>query len=374
MFQWLNNHFQQLVERLVLFSSFLVQKLLYRSKLPKFFVPKRILVIKLDHFGDLLISTAVFNNLHLNFPTAAIDALVGHWGQTVLENHPYIHQLIFYNSPFFSRQANRSNFGATIRLLFQLWQKYDLVVDLRGDYLTIIMALLKSSSYRLDRASRQIEQKLSGCSSVDQHEIDRQLDLLSRQQLRVESRLPVFYPSSEDQDWADAYRSTLPINQPLVIIHPGSPVALKRWPPKCFAELASWLINTYQATVIFVGDVSENELIKHIQELMVQQTVNLTGLTSFGQLASLLKKAELFIGNDSAPMHLAAMMGTTVLALYGPSDPKRFGPLGINSHTIRKKNNCPPCMSNYCWLNGLGCMKDISLSDVQKSVALLLQL
>ena len=91
--------FNRLAEWLALLGSFLVQKLLYRSQLPKKFAPKKILVIKLDHFGDLLISTAVFNNLHVNFPAATIDVLIGHWGRTVLENHPYIHQLFFYNSP-----------------------------------------------------------------------------------------------------------------------------------------------------------------------------------------------------------------------------------------------------------------------------------
>jgi len=364
--------FNRLAEWLALLGSFLVQKLLYRSQLPKKFAPKKILVIKLDHFGDLLISTAVFNNLHVNFPAATIDVLIGHWGRTVLENHPYIHQLFFYNSPLFSRQTKASSFWSAIRIMFRLWRKYDLVVELRGDSLTVVMALLKSTPYRIDRACYQIEQKMNGTSSDDRHEIDRNLDLLKQQKLQIFSRMPSFYPSLVDQDWADIYYANLPSNRPLVVIHPGSPVELKRWPAESFAELSEWLIEFYQATVVWVGDISENKLIESIQKSTSQKTISLLGQTNFGQLGALLKNTKLFIGNDSAPMHLAAMMGTSVVALYGPSDPKRFGPLGIDSHIIRKKSDCPPCMSTYCKLDGLGCMRNISLADVQKAVALLL--
>ncbi|MDP7279869.1 MAG: hypothetical protein QGG39_08285, partial [Candidatus Poribacteria bacterium] len=145
-----NDFYRKAVERVTLLCSFLVQKLLYTSTFPVNFSPQRVLVIKLDHFGDLLLSTAVFNNLSLNFPNASTDALIGSWGQTVLETHPKINRLIYYNSPGFSRQAKSFTLYQSISLLMKLWRQYDLIVDLRGDWLTVTFALLKSSPYRMD--------------------------------------------------------------------------------------------------------------------------------------------------------------------------------------------------------------------------------
>ena len=374
MLRQINDYYRKAVERVTLFCSFLVQKLLYASAFPANFSPQRILVIKLDHFGDLLLSTAVFNNLSLNFPSARADALIGSWGQTVLENHPKINRLIYYNSPGFSREAKSFTLYQSVALLMKLWRQYDLVVDLRGDWLTVTFALLKSSPYRMDRATLQIENKLGQSTSTSIHESDRNLDLLRFYQLKIGPPFPTFHLSSTDQIWADAYLATLPTHRSIVVIHPGSPIALKRWPMERFAQLADWLITDCQSVIIFVGLASETGLVQRIQKQMRHDSIDLAGQTSLCQLGALLEKVDLFLGNDSAPMHLAAAVGVPVLALYGPSDPERFGPIGANCNTIRLKPDCPPCMASYCQLNGLGCMREISVAAVKKSVARIFQL
>ena len=141
-----------------------------------------------------------------------------------------------------------------------------------------------------------------------------------------------------------------------------------------FAQLADWLITDYQSVIIFVGLASETDLVQQIQRQMQHDSIDLAGQTSLCQLGTLLEKVDLFLGNDSAPMHLAATVGTPVLALYGPSAPERFGPIGANCNTIRMKPDCPPCMAPYCELDGLGCMKEISVATVKKSVARIFQL
>ena len=369
-----NDFYRKAVERVTLLCSFLVQKLLYTSTFPVNFSPQRVLVIKLDHFGDLLLSTAVFNNLSLNFPNASTDALIGSWGQAVLETHPKINRLIYYNSPGFSRQAKSFTLYQSISLLMKLWRQYDLIVDLRGDWLTVTLALLKSSPYRMDRATLQIKNKLEQSTSTSIHESDRNLDLLRSYQLKIGSPFPTFYLSATDQIWADAYLATLPTHRSIVAIHPGSPIALKRWPMERFAQLADWLITDYQSVIIFVGLASETDLVQQIQRQMQHDSIDLAGQTSLCQLGTLLEKVDLFLGNDSAPMHLAATVGTPVLALYGPSAPERFGPIGANCNTIRMKPDCPPCMAPDCQLDGLGCMKEISVATVKKSVARIFQL
>ena len=97
---------------------------------------------------------------------------------------------------------------------------------------------------------------------------------------------------------------------------------------------------------------------------MSGESISIAGQTTLSQLAEVLKRCDLFIGNDSGPMHLAAAVGTRTIGLYGPTDPERFGPVGSHSQTIRRKPDCPPCMATFCKFGGEGCMKEIEVADV----------
>ena len=96
--------------------------------------------------------------------------------------------------------------------------------------------------------------------------------------------------------------------------------------------------------------------------------MNLAGETTVSQLAELLKRSRLFLGNDSGPMHIAAAVGTQTIGLYGPGNPARFGPVGLNCHTVRRQPHCPPCMGTVCKFGGEGCMKDIRTEDIIQTI------
>ena len=420
------------LETLTLIVAAAVQWLFYRKGVPKDWTPKRILVIKLDHVGDVLLATPVFDNLRQAYPNAELHALVGAWSRVVLENQPAVDEVIEYNSPFFCRPGEQST-----RLLeaVQLYrrlrrEKYELVVELRGDWRIVCCALLRVAPTQIGRAALQVANKLGFSRFSGTHETTRNLDVLNRAGIPTPVQTPTFPITAADKKWAADFlaargvhaarrgtgpRPTVelqvnaarrgtgprptrelqvnaarrgtgsrptkehaaqpetgsrPTKEPLVAIHPGSPVALKRWRPERYAKLADWLVAQKRAKIIFVGVDAEMPIIAEIQALMREKSFNIAGKTSLTQLASILQLCQLFIGNDSGPMHLAAAVGIRTIGLYGPGDPGRFGPVGAQCQTLRRKPDCPPCLGTTCRFGGEGCMSEIQVADVIQAIDL----
>ena len=359
--------FQNVSETLTLIASAAVQWLFYRSPLPKDFRPKRILVIKLDHLGDVLLATPVFSNLRQAYPDAELHALTGTWSRVVLERHPDVDKVLAYNSPVFSRTGSPTSRRETFQLYKQLRrQKYDLLVALRSDWRTVCFALLQVTPKRLDRAALQVTNKFGAPQFTGTHETTRNLDVLHKAGIATPIQTTTFSVTTADEKWASDFLEALHIDRerPVIAIHPGSPVPIKRWLPERYAEFADWLIARKRTQILFVGVEDEIPIITEIQGLMRAETNNIAGKTTLTQLASILHKCNVFIGNDSGPMHLAAAVGTPTIGLYGPGDPTRFGPVGAMCQTIQRKTDCPPCPETTCRFAEDGCMSKIEVTDV----------
>ena len=358
--------FQNATEILTLIASAAVQWLFYRKRLPKDFVPERILVIKLDHLGDVLLATPVFSNLRRAYPNAELHALTGAWSRVVLEKHPDVNNVVEYNSPAFCRTGQPTSLRETFKLYRQLRrQKYDLIVELRSDWRTVWFAFLRLTPKRLSRAALQVANKLGFAQFSGTHETTRNLDVLRQAGIPTPVQTAIFSVTTEDKKWASDFLATYQIDRqhPLIAIHPGSPIALKRWMPERYAELADWLIAQKRAQILYVGVKDEIPIITEIQALMRGESINIAGKTTLTQLASILPTCNVFIGNDSGPMHLAAAVGTQTIGLYGPGDPTRFGPAGAKCQTIQRKSDCP-CLGPVCRYGKSGCMSEIQVADV----------
>ena len=344
--------FQNATEILTLIASAAVQWLFYRKRLPQDFTPERILVIKLDHLGDVLLATPVFSNLRRAYPNAELHAFTGAWSRVVLERHPDVNRVVEYNSPPFCRTGQPTSLRETFKLYRQLRrQKYDLMVDLRSDWRIVWFAFGRLTSRRLSRAALQVANKLGFAQFSGPHETTRNLDVLKQADIPTPVQTAIFSVTTGDKKWASDLLATYQVERqhPLIAIHPGSPIALKRWLPERYAELADWLIAQKRAQILFVGVEDEIPIITEIQARMRGESISIAGKTTLTQLASILHTCNVFIGNDSGPMHLAAAVGTQTIGLYGPGDPTRFGPAGERCQTIRRES---------------GCMSEIQVADV----------
>ena len=392
---------RNVLETFTLIAAAAVQWLFYRKGVPKDWMPKRILVIKLDHVGDVLLATPVFANLRQAYPNAELHALAGKWSRVILENQPAVDEVIEYNAPFFCRAGEQpTRLLEAVQLYRRLRrQKYELVVELRGDWRIVCFALLRVAPTQIGRAALQVANKLGFPRFSGMHETVRNLDVLKHAGIPTPVQTPTFPVTAEDKKWAADFLAARgvhaarrgtgppptvepqihaaqqetdshPTVEPLVAIHPGSPVALKRWRPERYAKLADWLVAQKRAEIIFVGVDAEMPIIAEIQALMREKSSNIAGKTSITQLASILQLCQLFIGNDSGPMHLAAAVGIPTIGLYGPGDPGRFGPVGAQCQTLRQMPTCPPCLGTACRFGGEGCMSEIQVADVLQAINL----
>ena len=358
---------QNAAEILTLIAATAVQWLFYRKPLPRDFAPKRILVVKLDHLGDVILATPVFSNLRQAYPDAERHALTGTWSRVVLERHPDVKTVFDYNSPAFCRSGKPTSLREAFRLYRELRrQKYDLVVELRGDWRTTGFSFLRLTRHRLSRAALQIENKLGLARFSGTHETTRNLDLLRHAGIPTPCQNATFSVTTADEKWGSDFLGSHKIDKqsPLVAIHPGSPIPLKRWCPERYAELADWLIARKGTQILFVGVKEEVPIVTEIQRRMQGASINIAGETTLTQLASILRACNMFIGNDSGPMHLAAAVGTPTIGLYGPGDPTRFAPIGVTCQTIRRKLDCSPCSGTTCRFGKKGCMSEIQVTDV----------
>jgi heptosyltransferase II len=137
----------------------------------------------------------------------------------------------------------------------------------------------------------------------------------------------------------------------------------KCWPPQRFAEVANQLTKQFDANLIFFGTAAEADVSKAIAADMRRAPIDLTGKTAIAELPALLSRCNLFIGNDSGAMHVAAAVGLPIVATFGPTDPSGTAPITTRCAIIREKPHCSPCFLRHCPIDHR-CMRRITPESV----------
>ena len=167
------------------------------------------------------------------------------------------------------------------------------------------------------------------------HEASLMLDVVRALGIAPEPHLRTRYVTSEEnrrfaarvlEEWGLASAAPLVIVHPGGASNPGAVMPAKRWPAPRFAALADGLVESIGAKIVVVGHGADQPLARQMRLAMRHPSVDLIGQTSISQLAALLERSHLYVGNDSAPLHLAAAAGTAVLGIFGPTDPATYGP------------------------------------------------
>ena len=328
--------------------------------------PARILLIKPSSFGDIVQSLPVLAALKRTWPDAAVDwAVKPDWAE-LIEGHPLLHRLVLFPR----------GLPDTIRCGRWLWrQKYELVIDLQGLLRSGLYAVMTGCSARAGFADSR--EGSSWCytrrvkvSAGIVHAVDRYLDLV--RQLGAGAGETATFPLPEDireRDWAEKLceRAKIDAREKICVLHPAARWKTKRWPTERFARLADQLIHEHGLRVILVGGADQLGTVNEVRRQMKQEALNLGGATSLRQLAALLRRTNLLVTNDSGPMHLAAALGTPVVAIFGPTDPRRVGPYGDGHFVLRKAVDCSRCNRNRCAREG-ACMKAIEVDEVVDAV------
>jgi len=352
---------------------------------------RRILVIRPDHLGDLLFAFPAIHLLRAAFPSAAIVALVGPWGRAVIERHPAVDEVRTCEFPGFARRPKESLL-APYHLLAREARRlrdFDLAVVLRHDHWW--GALLAHAADIPRRWGYDIPECAPFLTTAvpyapGRHAVEHNLALIQGACAATGFSCPVadapirleFPFSAAEATFARDLLSSRGVSEtvPLVAIHPGAGAAVKLWPPERYARVADALIEEWGARVVLTGSRDELGLAWTVAAAMRHDPVVLAGMTSLGQLAALLATCNLVIGADSGPLHLAVAVGTPTVHLYGPADPRLFGPWAPQSpgrhRVIMSPRPCAPCHRlDYAAseLPAHPCMAEIEVAQVLDTVA-----
>ena len=311
---------------------------------------RRVLVTKLRHHGDVLLASPVLGALKRRLPQAEIDALVYQDTRDMLSEHPALSRLHLV--------TKRGSLREEWRLLRALHaRRYDLLVHLtssaRGAWLARVLkpavSVAPSHPGKLYRASFT---HLYPPQPKGRHLVEYNLDALRRIGIwpdEADKKL-VLVAGADAERGAEKHLRDVGLEAgKFILIHPSARWQFKCWPEEKVAELAIRLAERGFPLLFTSGpDAQETGMIQRMLARLPFSAPSLAGRLTLKELAALTARARLFIGMDSAPMHIAAAVGTPVVALFGPSGEVIWGPWQVPARIITSDHSCRPCGLDGC--------------------------
>ena len=342
---------------------------------------RRVLVTKLRHHGDVLLTSPVFQVLKNHGPDLEIDALVYRDTLPMLALHPAISK-IFSIDRNWKQQTTLAQLRQEWRLLRDLRaRRYDLIVHLtehpRGAWLKWFAGIRYGIARELGNQVRPGWSRFTHFyfhrSGNRRHTVELNLDALRRVGLEpgnTESRLVLVPgPDAEAAIGATLVRHGLSA-QSFIHIHPTSRWFFKTWPAENFAELINRLVvQGHKIVVTSAPEAKELAMVQSILSRVTGTITDLSGQLSLKELAALSARARLFVGVDSAPMHIAAAMQTPVVALFGPSGEVEWTPWMVPHRLVLSIHPCRPCGRDGCGGSKVSqCLTTLDVARVESAV------
>jgi lipopolysaccharide heptosyltransferase II len=323
--------------------------------------PRRILLLRLERIGDLLMTLGAIRAVRELAPHAVIDLVVGSWNRDLASAVQWIDRVELLDAPWLARGDNAmSRARLAARALCWRSQHYDLAINFEGDIRSHLLMAGSLACRRVGFAQAGGGALLTDAVVHDatQHVARNALSLVERAFGVAPGSLPspetaphrwrLDVPASHQRD-AQARLAELgtPLDgaRPLVVMHAPGGRAIKQWPLERFAAVGRRLGDTHAAHLLLTGSPGDHAQVRLVADLLaghVPVTVA-DGEWDLVTLAAVLSRADLVVTGDTGPMHLAAAVGTPVVAVFGPSDPRRYGPLISARRIVRVDLPCAPC-------------------------------
>jgi len=356
-----------------------------------------ILIVKLSAIGDVIHTLPSLAALRRCYPDADITWVVEEEAADLLAGHPDLNRVVVSGRKRWLNELRRGQVAAPLREMLSFLRDlrrhpYDLVIDFHGLFKSAVIILLSGGKRKLGYDSLQ---ELSGLfynekipEKMGKHAVDRYLDFVrhvagksgaaclaatpefritvgEKEKRRVAALLEENSAilTTREKDSGDG-RSGAREEGRFVVVNPVAFWETKLWEEEKFAELCDRLREELGIGIVLTG--GESAPLERICRKMRTKAVNLGGRTTLRELACIYREAVLLVTTDSGPMHLAAAMGTPIVALFGPTDPARTGPYGPGHRIIRKGLSCSPCFRKRC--ETPRCMTDISVEEVFTAV------
>ncbi|MGO8736238.1 MAG: lipopolysaccharide heptosyltransferase II [Terriglobia bacterium] len=332
--------------------------------------PKKIMVRATNWIGDAVMSLPAIEALHARFPDSEIVLVSKPWVSEIYWNHPAVSRQIVYDAEGEHRGAR--GFWKLVRKLRS--ERFDAALLLQNAFHAAWMAWCARIPIRIGYARDGRSSLLSEAVELPPpaaygHQVYYYLQLLfrcgiiERPKTLQEVRLHL---ADSEQKWAVKQLQTVGLGgrRFLVGLSPGASFgAAKRWLPDRYANLADRLIDGLGADVLIFGSHAEKPLAEAVARAMEHTPVLVAGKTTLREFMALLAKCHLVITNDSGPMHVAAALGLPLLAIFGSTDERATGPVGLRVRIVKHPVKCSPCGLHQCPID-FRCMTGISVDDV----------
>ncbi|MFY9553916.1 MAG: glycosyltransferase family 9 protein [Blastocatellia bacterium] len=347
----------------------------------------RVLIVKLSSIGDVVHTLPAAAVLRRALPEAWITWVVERRASAILQDSPVIDELIELDTRAWRNNLLSPSTIADLRAsLNQLREssgnngagQADLAIDFQGLIKSGVLAFASRATRRLGFGTPDLREKASKLFLTEQietsqikHVIDKNLELAfaaihEQRPQSPTSAGPLEFPiqvSSEDEAYIDAVIGNNHRN--FAILNPGGGWSTKLWSAERFAELGDWLQEAYGFTSFVTYGPGELPLAERVAARSRSSLVRPLG-TTLKQFIALARRAALFVGGDTGPLHLAAACRTPIVGLYGPTSPERNGPFDPRDITVGRELWCrADCHRRSCW--HWECM-DIKVSDVKSAI------
>lgn len=304
---------------------------------------RKILVIKLRHLGDVLLSSPVYGVLRRAYPEAIIDAYVWKEAAPMLEGHPAIQKIHVYDRKWkdqglFARGAKELQLLHTLRR-----ERYDLVINLtegdRGGHVALVSGAHTKVGVRpKKRHMEKVFTHLVQPAKTPRHAVERDLDAL---------RVLGIHPEPKERElfFQPADRVEGVPEGEFAVMHGTARWKFKCPPPSIMAKVVDLL----DVPVVLTGAPSEVAYVGEIERLATKPVVNMAGKTSLKEMGSLLKRSQGVITVDSVSLHMASALKVPTVAIFGPTSDVNWGPWrNPHAHIIAQKRGCRPCQMAGC--------------------------
>ena len=341
-----------------------------RNKLP--LNPASILLIRVDYIGDVFLTTHTLKALRQRFPMASLTFLTSSKSKSVLENNPYIDEIITYDPPWFFKKKLINMVKEYILIWRKLKKnKFDLGVDYRGDLRNILLLLVLTAipyrvSFGSSGGSYLLTQKVPFIPYLHEAEyhntVARTLGAHP-----ASSDIPQIHLTNDEIRQTDFFIDANHLQgiHPLVIIVPGARQKTRIWPAERYAAVGKYLINCFSAKIILAGSLDELSLLENLNRMLNRQAViTHPYISNIRQLAALMQKCDLYIGVSSGPSHLAGSARLNSVLLFGPERKSQWRPLGNRHIIIKHEFACSPCTQINCKNINANCINAISVDEV----------
>ncbi|MFH1459651.1 MAG: glycosyltransferase family 9 protein [Candidatus Omnitrophota bacterium] len=340
---------------------------------------KKILIVNLAGIGDILLCTPALRALQADYPKAEISFLTTEKVYEVVKDLPYLHRIYVFSLSY----GGKFIFFNLLRhfyILFKLRrEKFDLAINMRTlvsdqgakkiKFLFKIINAKKTLGRNTEGRGSFFNIKIPETQNGQKYELEYDIDTVGALGVKVKDKTIDFIIEERDENNINRLLSgkELSPDDLLIGIHPGG-MPSRRWPIENFRKIIELVYKKTKCKFVITGSMPEKNLADRLVNEFPDYAISFIDKLSIKELGALIKKCRVFISNDTGPMHIAAILGVPLIALFGPGDITRFDPRNISKKVkvFYEKVACAPCEKVDC--DDLKCMQRIRPEEVVQAI------